>query len=170
MILSIISIGIILSFYTWKKRQKEASFLLIAATTISSIICFPLIPGEWLFRTSLMIVMPAAIILSYGISRIWKSDYRKSKVIAVIIFAICLFFFVGQSLRIARGINPTISDEGYRDLIDMKDRIPANSIVFTEHSVHYWVEYVDEVEVARASIEELSPELGESYSHVLFIL
>jgi 4-amino-4-deoxy-L-arabinose transferase-like glycosyltransferase len=168
-ILLIMVIGIILCFYAWKKKQKESLVLLTAATALCSIICFPLIPSDWLFRTSLMIVVPAAIILSYGISAIWNSGHKKSKLIAAIIFAVCLVFFVGQSFRIIKDIRPLVSDEGYLDLVNMKDQIPADSIVFTEHGMHYWVEYVDEVKVAGTSIEELSPELWKSYSHVLFI-
>jgi len=168
-ILLIISLGIILSFYAWKKEQKEALVLLTSVTAISLIICFPLIPSNWLFRTSLMIFIPTAIILSYGISKIWNSGYRKSKIIAIIILVICLSFFVGQSFHIAMKISPTISNEGYLDLINMKNQIPADSIVLTEHDIVYWVEYVCEVEVAKTSIKELSPELWESYSHILFI-
>jgi len=167
-ILLIISLGIILSFYTWKKKQKEALLLLIAATTISLVICFPLLPSEVLFRTSLMMFIPATIILSYGISEIWKSNYRNSKIIAMIVLVICLSLFVAQSFRVLTSIHPAISDDGYLDLVNMKSQIPANSIVFTEHGLHYWVKYVDEVEVVETT--EISPELWKSYSHVLVII
>ncbi|VVB73782.1 Dolichyl-phosphate-mannose-protein mannosyltransferase [uncultured archaeon] len=160
--------GAFLSYRAWKEGKREQLSFLLAATAMVLVICFPLIPGEWLFRTSLMFVVPASMILSYGISRLWAPG-DTPKAVAIAVSAACLLASAGQCLRVAMDIGPTISDEGYLDLVGMKGSIPPGSIVFTEHSIVYWVRYVDGADVAGIPIQELSPETWESYPHVLFI-
>jgi len=167
-ILLILSFGVILSLYFWKKKEKEALLLLSATTIVGSIICFPLIPSEWLSRFQLMTVIPIAIILSYGLSKMWGLNNANCKFIAMVLLAICLSFFVAQSVSITRNIHPTISDAGYLDLVNMKNQIPSDSIIAVcDYGIRYWVEYVDEVGITHGRIDELSPELWQSYSHVL---
>lgn len=130
--------------------------------------CLPFIPSEWLSRFQLMIVVPTAIILSYGISKMWNLNNANSKFVAMVLLVICLSFFVAQSVSITTIIRPTISDEGYLDLVNMKNQIPSNSIIaVSDYGIRYWVEYVDEVDTTHGRIDELSPELWQSYSHVL---
>jgi len=137
-------------------------------TIAGSIMCFPLIPSEWLSRFQLMIFVPSAIILSYGICKMWNLNNAKSKFIAMVLLVICLSFFVAQSVSITTIIRPTISDEGYLDLVNMKNQIPSNSIIaVSDYGIRYWVEYVDEVDITHGRVNELSPDLWRSYSHVL---
>lgn len=166
-ILLILSFGAILCLYVWKRGEKEALLLLIAAGIMGSVICFPLIPNEWLGRFMLMFVVPTAIILSYGISKIWYLNERNSKFIALFLLMICLLFFVAQSAMTLRNIRPTINDAGYLDLTNMKNKIPPNSIIVAprQHGLGYWVQYIQDVEII--GMEELSPDLWHSYSHVL---
>lgn len=166
-ILLILSFGAILCLYVWKRGEKEALLLLTATAIIGSVICFPLIPNEWLGRFMLMFVVPTAIILSYGISKIWYLNNKNSKFIALFLLLICLLFFVAQSAMTLSRIHPTINDAGYFDLTNMKDQIPPNSIIVAprQHGLGYWVQYIEDVEVI--GMEELSPDLWHSYSHVL---
>jgi len=167
-ILLILSFGVILSLYVWKKKEKETLLLLSVTTIVGSIMCFPLIPSEWLMRFQLMIVIPTAIILSYGLSKMWGINNANPKFIAMVLLAICLSFFVAQSVSITTIIHPTISDAGYLDLVNMKDQIPSNSIItVSDYGIYYWVAYVDEVDITHGRIDELSPDLWQSYSHVL---
>jgi len=167
-ILLILSFGVILSLYVWKKKEKESLLLLSVTTIVGFIMCFPLIPSEWLGRFQLMTVVPTAIILSYGISKMWNLNNRNSKFVATVLLAISLSFFVAQSVGITTIIRPTISDEGYLDLVNMKNQIPSSSIIaVSDYGIRYWVEYVDEVETTHGRIDELSPDLWKSYSHIL---
>lgn len=167
-ILLILSVGTILSLYVWKKKEKEALLLLSVTTIAGSLMCFPLIPSEWLSRFQLMIVVPTAIILSYGISKMWNLNNANSKFTAMVLLVICLSFFVVQSVSITTSIRPTISDVGYLDLVNMKNQIPSDSIIaVSDYGIRYWVEYVDEVDITHGRVDELSPELWQSYSHVL---
>ncbi|NIR14041.1 MAG: hypothetical protein GWN86_08830 [Desulfobacterales bacterium] len=167
-VLLILSFGIILSLYAWKQREKQGLLLLVTATTIGSIVCFPLIPSDYLMRFSLMIVVPAAIILSYGISEIWTHTMGDLKIVALVLTVIVLSISVIQTMSVIKSIHPTISDAGYLDLVNMKDQIPSNSIVaVTDHGIRYWIEYIDQVEVTHGRINDLSPDLWQSYSHVL---
>lgn len=168
----VLSFGVILSLYAWRsKKEKEALLLLSVTTIVGSLLCFPLIPSDWLIRTQLMIVIPTAIILSYGISKIWRLNTANSKSIAIILLAICLSFFVVQSVSvITTSIRPTISDAGYLDLVNMKNQIPSDSIIaVSDYGIRYWVEYVDKVDTTHGirRVDELSPNLWQSYSHVL---
>ena len=168
-IILILSFGVILSLYAWRSKKEKEAFLLLSLTTIvGSLMCFPLIPSEWLSRSQLMIVVPTAIILSYGISKIWSFSNAHSKFTAMVLLVICLSFFVVQSVSITTSIRPTISDAGYLDLVNMKNQIPSNSIIaVSDYGIRYWVEYVDEVDITHGRIDELSPDLWQSYSHVL---
>ena len=81
---------------------------------------------------------------------------------------ICLSFFVVQSVSITTNIRPTISDAGYLDLVNMKNQIPSDSIIaVSDYGIRYWVEYLDKVDITHGRIDELSPDLWQSYSHVL---
>ena len=161
------SLGAVLSLYVWKRREKEVLLLLSVTTVVDSIMCFPFTPTEWLSRFQLMIVVPTAIILSYGIAKIWS--YRGDlKFVAIVLAVIILSFSVAQTMSVATSIRPTISDAGYLDLVNMKNQIPSDSIIaVSDYGIRYWVEYVDEVDVTQGHIDELSPDLWQSYSHVL---
>jgi len=66
-------------------------------------------------------------------------------------------------------IRPTISDEGYSDLVDFKTRIGTDAVVVTSRGqgLGYWVEYIEDSPVV--GIPELSPELWDYYSNVFGI-
>ena len=166
-ILLILSFGTILCLYVWRKGKKEALLLLTAATIMGSIVCFPLIPNEWLGRFMLMFVVPTAIILSYAISKIWRLNNKNSKFFAIFLLIVCLLFFVWQSAIAIGNIRPTINDTGYLDLTNMKNHIPSNSIIVVskQHGFGYWVEYVEDAEII--GMNELTPELWQTYSHVM---
>ena len=162
-ILLILFFGASLSLYLWKKREKEAFLLLTITTSMGSIMCFPLIPNEWLGRFLLMMVVPTAIILSYGLSKMNEILNRNSKFnVSSVLVVVCLTFFVVQAGSIAVNINPTITYVEYLDLVNMKSHIPPDSIIAVPHGMYYWVQYIDEVDVG-----QLSPDLWQSYSHVL---
>jgi 4-amino-4-deoxy-L-arabinose transferase-like glycosyltransferase len=162
-ILLILSFGVILSIYLWKKKEKEPLLLLTVATSIGAIICFPLIPNNWLGRFVLMMVIPTAIILSYGISKIYNLIKKSKFDVSLFFVVICLAFFVIQSITITGSIRPTIGNTGFNDLVNMKSHIPTDSIIVVfEQGLYYWVQYVGEVDIGR-----LSPDLWQSYSHVL---
>ncbi|MFP3985455.1 MAG: hypothetical protein ACLFU9_05770 [Candidatus Bathyarchaeia archaeon] len=164
----ILIFGTILSIYAWKKREKEGLLLLVTATTASFIMCFPVIPNDYLMRFSLTIVVPTVIILGYGISKIWSHNKEHLKLVALALAAIVLSFSIFQTMSVITSIHPTISDAGYMDLVNMKNQIPSNSIIaIADHGTRYWVEYIDQVDVTHERIHELSPDLWQSYSHVL---
>jgi len=166
-ILLILFSGVVLSFYAWLRKDKEATLLLASTTSMGVIICFPLIPPEWLGRFLLMFVVPTVIIVSYGFSRVSlhiRSLRGNLRSVASIVLMICLAFFIIQAFNVAASVHPTISYEGYLDLVNMKSRIPPNSIVVTEFPIGYWVQYVDEVDIGRPS-----PEIWETCQHVFAI-
>jgi len=165
-ILLVFSFGAFLSLYLWRKREKEPFLLLTVTTAVGSMTCFPLIPSEWLGRFLLMFVVPAAIILSYGLSKINQLLGRASRVNAsLFLIAFCLTFSIVQAVSIAVQIRPTIGYAEYLDLVNMKSRIPPNSVVVVPiHGMYYWVQYVDEVDVVGPGV---SADLWPSYSHVL---
>lgn len=165
-ILVILSSGAILSIYSWLKKDKEAVLLLAATTSMGAIICFPLIPPNWLGRFMLMTVVPTAIIVSYGLSEISKRMNRtRGNPLSDASTALIMIFLavsVLQAAEAASKVHPTISYEGYLDLVDMKSRIPPDSVVVADFPVGYWVEYVDEVDV-----EKPTPEIWSTHQRVL---
>ncbi len=166
-IILLLSIGGILSIYVWKRREKEAMLLLAAVTIIGAIICFPLIPDAYLTRFMLMLVIPAAVILSYGLTVLWRQDLLEAKVIAIILIIICLFFFISQGFSTAMAIQPTISNVAYQDLIDMQAFISSDSVIVipNQHGISYWIQYVENTDIISMSTQ-ISSDLWESYTHV----
>ncbi len=162
-ILMILSFGAILSIYLWKRKEKEPLLLLTVTTIIGSIMSFPLIPNNWLSRFILMMVIPTTCILSYGLSKINQLIGNKRFYVSPILVMICLAFFVTRSITIAGSIHPTINNAGYLDLVNMKSHIPPDAIIVVfEHGMYYWIQYVVEVDIGK-----LSPDLWQSYSHIL---
>ncbi len=166
----VLSFGAILSFYAWRKKEREALLLLTSTTVIGFMLCFPLIPNEWLSRFLLMFVVPTAVILSYGVTKLGKLIDRNQKSNFHIALAmICLLFFVVQSISVAMSVRPTIKSAEYFDLVNMRDQIPPDSVIVVSwRALGYWVQYIDNVDVT--DMRNLSPELWRSYSHVLILL
>lgn len=169
MVAVILFVGGALSFFAWRNNDKQALVLLSVSTVVGLIVSFPLLPSDLLNRFLLMMVIPTTIAFSYGISKIWNVEVRDMKIVATVLVVICLIFFVGQSLRTVELIRPTISNEGYLDLVDFKNRIGSDAVVVTTrgHGLGYWVEYAEDSPVV--GVPELSPELWQHYSQVFGI-
>jgi hypothetical protein len=179
-ILVILSVGVLLSLYVWKRKETEALLLLTVTTVVGIILSFPLIPHEWLWRFLLMLVLPTAILLSFGFLTLWRIIQRLDpkrfsfdsrlalNVGSIFLVVICVFFFVGQSMSYTNRIRPTISYAGYLDLVDMKNHIPADAILLPpqQHGIYYWVQYVEDVPLLGGG-NRISSDLWQSYSHVL---
>jgi 4-amino-4-deoxy-L-arabinose transferase-like glycosyltransferase len=159
--------GAFSSIFAWRKREKEALLLLAVVTAVGLVISFPLMPSDLLGRFLLMMVVPTAIVLSYSISKIWNLEGKDLKFVALALVVASLIFFVGQSFRTIAVINPSVSNVGYLDLTDMKDRIDSDSVIVAPRGqgLGYWIEYVEDVDVL--GIDDLSLDLWQSYSHVL---
>jgi len=81
---------------------------------------------------------------------------------------VVFLFYILQAINLIAVIRPTINEQGYLDLIKMKSIIPPNSIIAVyDYGIRYWVEYVVEANVTHGNINQLPPDLWESYSHVL---
>lgn len=167
-VLLILSSGVVLSFFAWKGREREALWLVSSTTAVGFMISFPLIPDDWLGRFLLMMVVPTAIILGYAVSRMLSLGSGSSRSIYLIPAVVFLLFFGVQSVSFAGRIHPTITNEGYNDLVEMRSDIPPDSIIVVpgQHGIGYWVEYVGDAEILGMG-EELSPGLWRSHSHVL---
>ena len=155
-----IALGFAVSAYEWRRKRKEPLILLSVSTVMGIIFGLPFIPAQWLWRLLVMEFIPSAYILSYGLSLI------KKQTLAVFLAIICLVFFGAEAVEMALSVRPTIDPAGYLDLREMKPKIPKNSVVilFVDPGIFYWIQYVDEVDVAGPT---LSPDLWKSYSHVL---
>jgi hypothetical protein len=163
----LLSIGTLLSVYGWKQREKDALVLLIAVTVIGAILSFPLIPTEYLTRFMLMLVIPAAVILSYGLTLLWRQDVPSAKVLAVILIVLCVGFFVAHSFQTALMLQPTISYVMYQDLVNMRVFIDPDSVIIisNQQGFGYWVQYVENTDIIGIG-QQLSPDFWQSYSHV----
>ena len=168
-ILAILLVGALLSFYAWRKQEKDALILLSTVTFVGAILSFPLLPNDLLGRFLLMMVIPITVLLSYGISKIWTLGGRDLKFFAVILVVVCLVLFVGQSFKAISAINPSIRPDVYADLVGMQSSVPSDSVIVTIRGsgLGYWVEYVENVDVV--DIQELKGELWQSYSTVFGI-
>ncbi|MFX1564939.1 MAG: hypothetical protein ACFFCH_02995 [Promethearchaeota archaeon] len=166
-ILVLLSIGTILSLYVWKKHEKEALVLLVAVTIIGAILSFPLIPTEYLTRFMLMLTIPAAVILSYGLTLLWRQDLPAAKVLTIILIVLCVGIYVAQSFQTAMSLQPTISFVAYQDLVNMRAFIGPNSVIVisNQQGIGYWIQYVENTDIVGLG-QQLSADLWQSYSHV----
>ncbi len=166
-ILLLLSIGGILSFYVWKRSENEALLLLTAVTIVGAIICFPLIPSDYLTRFMLMLVIPAAVILSYGLAVLLRQDTPEVKFFVILLSILCVGFFVTQSISTAMALQPTISYAAYQDLLQMQPLISSDSVIVVtnQHGIYYWIQYVTNTDIVGFG-SQLSPDLWQSYTHV----
>jgi hypothetical protein len=157
LIMPIVAVGFVLAFYEWRANNREASLALAVVTIIGLALSFPLIPSEWLWRFLLMEFIPIAFILGYSVSKMER------KVAITIFLLIAVFPVVIQGVEASKRLGPTISEEGYAELEEMKTVLPSDSVVVVEPRLMYWVEYILERDTAK----RLSPNLWTSYTHVL---
>ena len=146
-----------------------ADLCLISTTTIICLLMnLPMLPAEWLWRFELMTVVPSAIILSYSASRIWRIGGEE----AAIFSAVIIVLSASQAVSTTMTIHPTISYRGYLDLVEMKNKIPAGSlIVVCKPSLRYWAEYVMHgSDVTFGQLWKMPPQTLQSYQHVFLIL
>ena len=153
--------GVALSFYVWKEGDRSSFLLLTAVTIMGFVICFPLIPRKWLWRFSLMIVIPTLVNVSYGLSKVNRLD-KSLKPYTSLVSMFILALFIMQGINMALRVHPSISYAGYMDLIEIRNVVPPDSVIVAPGGIGYWVQYVDEVDVGK-----FSPDLWRSYSHVL---
>jgi len=165
--LILIVAGTILSFSLWRRRQMADLCLISTTTIICLLMNLPVIPAEWLWRFELMTVVSSTIILSYCASRIWKIGREDAAIFAAIIIVLS----ASQAISTAMTIHPTISYQGYLDLLEMKKKIPAGSlIVVSKPSLRYWAEYVMyESNVTFGQLWKIPPQTLQSYQHIFLI-
>lgn len=169
-VVMLLSIGTILSLYVWKQREKEALLLLVAVTVIGGILSFPLISTEYLTRFMLMLVIPAAVILSYGLTLLWRQDRLIPKVLAITLIVFCLGVFVVYSFQTAMTLQPTISYVAYQDLVSMQEFITPDSVIVISNQpgIGYWIQYVEKTDIIGMG-QQLSSDLWQTYSQVFGI-
>ena len=165
--LILIVAGSILSFSLWRRRRMADLCLISTMTIICLLMNLPVIPAEWLWRFELMTVVPSAIILSYSASRIWKIGREEAAIFATIIIVLS----ASQAISTAMTIHPTISYQGYMDLLEMKNKIPVGSlIVVSKPSLRYWAEYVMYgSDVTFGQLWKMPPQTLRSYQHIFLI-
>jgi hypothetical protein len=157
LIMPILAVGLVLAVYEWRASNKEAALALVIVTAIGLGLSFPLIPSEWLWRFLLMEFIPIAFILGYSVSKMER------KIAVTIFLLIAIFPAVIQGVEASKWMGPTINEKGYDELRAMKIVLPSDSVVVVEPRLMYWVEYILECDIAKRP----SPELWESYTHVL---
>jgi hypothetical protein len=115
----------------------------------------------------LMLVIPAAVILSYGLLLLWRQDVPSAKVLAVILTVLCVGVFVAHSFQTALKLQPTISFMVYQDLVNMQIFIDPDSVIIiaNHQGFGYWVQYVENTDIIGFG-QQLSPDLWQSYPHV----
>lgn len=165
----ILFVGVTSFVFAWRKQEKQAFLLLSVVTIVGLIVSFPLLPNDLLGRFLLMMVVPTAVVVSYGIAQIWNLGNKDLKLAAVVLVGVCIVFFAAQSLRTIQTIKPSINNAGYLDLMEMKTSIPSDSAILgpRSHGLAYWIEYIEDVDIF--GMPDLSPELWQTYSRVLGI-
>lgn len=156
LIIPVLCIGVFLVYSEWKTRNTEANLFLMVSTLIGVILSLPFIPQQWLWRFLLMEFIPASFILGYCISKIG------SKKLISIFVILAIFPIIFQGFEAARRLGPVINEKGYSELEHISGLIPSDSVVISEPSIMYWVEYVIGSDISKRP----SPDLWESYSNV----
>ncbi len=158
-ILPVLLVGAILSFHEWRNRNKIETLTIVAVTIVGTLLSFPLIPAEWLWRFLLMEFIPMAFILGYIFSKI-----EKGMTLLIVLF-LCVFPLVLQGIVISGSMRPTIGEEDYHQLEIIDTYVPPNSTIIVDFRYGYWVEYVTGADIAKKP----SPELWREYNHVFML-
>ncbi|MFQ6080715.1 MAG: hypothetical protein ACE5OW_03485 [Candidatus Bathyarchaeia archaeon] len=159
LIVPVLTVGIVLTVYEWRKEERETALVLSTVTVIGWMLALPFIPPHWLWRFLLMEFIPVALILGYSASKMGR------RIGVAIFFILCVSPLVVQSMEATRAMGPTINEGGYHELEEMRSVIPSNSVVVVHPRLGYWVQYVTRCDIASRP----SPDLWRSYLHVLIL-
>jgi len=135
--LTAIIMGAFLAVYEMSRRNRGAAVFLSAMVIFGVLLTLPS-TSQWRFW--LMEFIPIASILSFVASK----HGRKRDTLPFIV--ITLILLGGQSAQMAQMIGPSIRDDEYRELKEMKDLVPQGSFVLNRARgpLIYWVQYIFE--------------------------
>jgi len=160
LVLPILAVGILLSYYEWRNGKKEVVLAIATVTIVGMLLAFPFISIDWVFRFLLMEFIPIAFIVGYSASKI------KGKTAASILLLLCLSLLVLQSIPMSQLIGPTIRETDYRELEYIGEFIPSNSVVAGDLRYGYWLQYITRCNV----VSWPSINLWQKYGHVLVLV
>ncbi|MCS7113883.1 MAG: hypothetical protein RMJ15_02685 [Nitrososphaerota archaeon] len=159
-VLAAIIFGIILVVYEWRTGRKEAVLALVPVTVVGILLLTPFIPIEWVWRFLYMEFITIAFVLGYGFSKI----PRKNVILAAALF-LCFSPIIMQTVNASKTMMPTIREADYREIEEMGQYIPPNSVIFANPLYSYWIEYVTRTDTTFM----FSPAIWQ-YRHVLILI
>ena len=161
LVLPILAIGILLSFFEWRNKNKEAALAVSAATIAGLALSFPFIMEQLLFRSLLMEFIPMALILGYCATKL------EEKSIVPVLIPLVLFLLIAQAIVMSSVIGPTISETDYNELRYIAKFVPSKAVVVSQvpHGYWYWVLYTSKSNITK----DYSRELWQDYEHVLLL-
>lgn len=155
-----IGAGVVSLVLLWRKGRVSDAILVGCSTTVLLLLNLPFVPRDWAWRFTLMSFVPMSHVLAALIGLIGEKDIQWG-----ITALLALLFLVTQTLPGSEKVGPTITPQGYNDLVQMSQYVPPHSRVASRVGDRYWVEYV----LDSQAIKPPSP--GEQLSNpVYFIL
>jgi len=160
-IITILTIGFILSLYEWKNGKKPVT--IITVSIIGLFLSFPLIPDGWFYRIVLMEFIPISFIVGYVTSKNTSKIF--SNHIYQIIFVFIILILIHQSVLYSKRLSPSINERKYQEIESIMQNVSDNSIIVCPRH-HYWVQYITRSDVTR----NLSNNIWSSYDNVFLLL
>ena len=132
-----IGAGFVSLVLLWRKGRVSDAILVACSTTVLFLLNLPFVPRDWAWRFSLMSFVPMSHVLAALIGLIGEKDIQWG-----ITALLALLFLVTQTLPGSEKVGPTITPQGYNDLVQMSQYVPPHSRVASRVGGRYWVEYV----------------------------
>ncbi len=135
----------------------DSSFFVLASSLLGLVVTAPLMPADWLWRTSLMGFLPFSTVL------LELTDLGRRKKALAILMAIMLAHTAAGFVL----MGPSVGQAELEDLRAMRPLVPPGSIVYVpDQAVVYWAEYV----LDRDCRWYLEGSFFVEYEHVFVIL
>jgi len=159
-VLAAIIFGIALWIYEWRAGKKEAVLAIAPVTVVGLLLLTPFIPLEWIWRFLYMEFITIAFVLGYGFSKI-----QSKSILFVIALFLCFSPIIIQTVDASKTLMPTIREEDYYEIEEMRQYIPPKSVIIVNPFYSYWVEYLTRTDTAFM----FSPAIWR-YEHVMILI
>ncbi len=123
----------------WKKSQGKEKLLFLSILLMCFFLSLPFIPQNWSRRFAMINFVPLALFTGYGLGKAEK-DLPRIVIIGLVI--VILFSSLFETWLFSQRMGPIINEAGIKELEELKDKVPENSVIIVHGRVFYWVQLI----------------------------
>ncbi|MFQ5871513.1 MAG: 6-pyruvoyl-tetrahydropterin synthase-related protein [Candidatus Geothermarchaeales archaeon] len=156
----VLLVGLLLAAHEGLRERVGSSVFLGSAVVVGVLISLPVIPKEWLWRFALMGFVPMSIVIGCSVGKV------RPRLSALLMMILVLSPLTIQAVGGSEFVRPTITEDMYDELLEMKELVVPGSAMLTRTrrvaGLFYWTEYLLDVDRPDGPL----PELFQRYDHI----